>query len=203
MGWQSQALGSQAADAAAQSWTRPPGRAHGVRVLARGPPSSREEGRDARSVESATVQRGIGVACAASSARPCSLLHIVHTTPCCCRSPSRRVQDGSSNRNGCQALGGRRAPRPRRSPGLPVLGLAGGVFLPTLPARPRAPGTASRSLAGAGWERWSLAAGSRGVDPATVPALPSWPDGYTLVAESVLVELSRAPSPRDPGLALR
>lgn len=92
---------------------------------------------------------------------------------------------------------------PPRSPGLPVLGLAGGVFLPTLPARPRALGTASRSLAGAGWERWSLAAGSRGVDPATVPALPSWPDGYTLVAESVLVGLSRVPSPRDPGLALR
>lgn len=134
MGWQSQALGSQAADAAAQSWTRPPGRAHGVRVLARGPPSSREEGRDARSVESATVQRGIGVACAASSARPCSLLHIVHTTPCCCRSPSRRVQDGSSNRNGCQALGGRRAPRPRVPLACPSWGWRGVCFsLPCLP----------------------------------------------------------------------
>lgn len=144
VGWQSQALGSQAADAAAQSWTRPPGRAHGVRVLARGPPSSREEGRDARSVESATVQCGIGVACAASSARPCSLLHIVHTTPCCCRSPSRRVQDGSSNRNGCQALGGRRAPRPRVPLACPSWGWRGVCFsLPCLPGlghrtRPRA-----------------------------------------------------------------
>lgn len=75
---------------------------------------------------------------------------------------------------------------------------AGGGCVSPYPACP-----ASRSLAGAGWEWWSLAAGSRGVDPATVPALPSWPDGYTLVAESVLVGLSRVPSPRDPGLALR
>lgn len=166
-------------------------------------PGGGEEGRDARSVESATVQRGIGVACAASSARPCSLLHIVHTTPCCCRSPSRRVQDGSSNRNGCQALGGRRAPRPRVPLACPSWGWRGVCFsLPCLPGlghrtRPRALWLVLAGNGGA----WRPAAG--GVDPATVPALPSWPDGYTLVAESMLVGLSRVPSPRDPGLALR
>lgn len=82
---------------------------------------------------------------------------------------------------------------------------AGGGCVSPYPACP-ASGT-GHGLALSGW-CWlgTVEPGGRqpgGVDPATVPALPSWPDGYTLVAESMLVGLSRVPSPRDPGLALQ